>query len=284
MAGSEHTSKQFDAELEAVRARVLQMGGLVESQIRLAVESLITGDVALMNRVIEDDHRVNAMEVEIDESCNRILVRRQPAAGDLRMVMTVIKTITDLERIGDEAEKIARMAKLLSQKERLYLPRYNEIKHASDIALDMLRKSLDAFARLDLATAAQVVRQDEQVDEEFRAIMRYLITFMMEDPRTISTSLEILFVAKAIERIGDHAKNMSEYVVYMVKGRDVRHVTVEEIEREVQRIIRFPCNNNPSSLQSISAPTVFACKSPVWRMTSSTCWMACAKRCAWPPA
>ena len=235
MANNEHTSKQFDAELEAVRARVLQMGGLVESQIRLAVESLVSGDVALMNNVIGDDHRVNAMEVEIDESCSRILVRRQPAAGDLRMVMTVIKTITDLERIGDEAEKIARMAKLLSQQERLRLPRYNEIKRAAEIALDMLRKSLDAFARLDLATAATVVRQDELVDEEFRAIMRYLITFMMEDPRTISTSLEILFVAKAIERIGDHAKNMSEYVVYMVKGRDVRHVTVEEIEREVKQ-------------------------------------------------
>ena len=228
MANSEHISKQFDAELEAVRSRVLQMGGLVESQIRQAVDSLVNGDVALMNRVI-------AMEVEIDEICNHILVRRQPAAGDLRMVMTVIKTITDLERIGDEAEKIARMAKLLSQKERLYLPRYNEIKRASAIVLDMLHKSLDAFARLDLATAATVVRQDELVDEEFRTIMRYLITFMMEDPRTISTALEILFVAKAIERIGDHAKNMSEYVVYMVKGRDVRHVTVEEIEREVQR-------------------------------------------------
>jgi len=234
MINSEHTSKQFDAELEAVRARVLQMGGMVESQIRLAIESLISGDVELMNRVIEDDHRVNALEVEIDESCNHILVRRQPAAGDLRMITTVIKTITDLERIGDEAEKIARMAKLLSQKERLRHPRYHQIKQASDIALDMLRKSLDAFARLDLSMAAQVVRQDEQVDEEFRSIMRYLITFMMEDPRTISTSLEILFVAKAIERIGDHAKNMSEYVVYMVKGRDVRHVTVEELEREVR--------------------------------------------------
>ncbi|MDE2117272.1 MAG: phosphate signaling complex protein PhoU [Betaproteobacteria bacterium] len=233
MAVTEHTSKQFDAELEAVRARVLQMGGLVESQIQFALDALISGDVALMNRVIGDDHRVNAMEVEIDESCNHIIARRQPAAGDLRMVMTVIKTITDLERIGDEAEKIARMAKLLSQKERLILPRYNEIKHAAELALDMLRKSLDAFARLDLATAAQVVRQDEQVDEEFRTIMRSLITFMMEDPRTISTALEILFVAKAIERIGDHAKNMSEYVVYMVKGRDVRHVTVEEIEREI---------------------------------------------------
>jgi phosphate transport system protein len=232
MAATEHTSKQFDAELEAVRARVLQMGGLVESQIKLAIEALIGGDVAVMNRVIADDHRVNALEVEIDENCNQIIARRQPAAGDLRMVMTVIKTITDLERIGDEAEKIARMAKLLSQKERLILPRYNEIKHAAELALDMLRKSLDAFARLDLSTAAQVVRQDELVDEEFRTIMRYLITFMMEDPRTISTALEILFVAKAIERIGDHAKNMSEYVVYMVKGRDVRHVTVEEIERE----------------------------------------------------
>ncbi|MES1981433.1 MAG: phosphate signaling complex protein PhoU [Pseudomonadota bacterium] len=233
MISTEHTSKKFDAELEAVRARVLQMGGLVESQIRLAIDALVNGDVDLMNRVIEDDHRVNALEVEIDESCNHILVRRQPAAGDLRMVMAIIKTITDLERIGDEAEKIARMGKLLSQKERLFLPRYTEIKHAAELALDMLRKSLDAFARLDLAIAAKVVRQDEQVDEEFRVIMRYLITFMMEDPRTISTSLEILFVAKAIERIGDHAKNMSEYVVYMVKGRDVRHVTVEEIEREV---------------------------------------------------
>jgi len=234
MVNSEHTSKQFDAELEAIRARVLQMGGMVESQIRLAIESLITGDVELMNRVIEDDHRVNALEVEIDESCNHVLVRRQPAAGDLRMITTVIKTITDLERIGDEAEKIARMAKLLSQKENLRHPRYTQIKQASDIALDMLRKSLDAFARLDLSITAEVVRQDEQVDEEFRSIMRYLITFMMEDPRTISTSLEILFVAKAIERIGDHAKNMSEYVVYMVKGRDVRHVSVEELEREVR--------------------------------------------------
>jgi len=233
MAATEHTSKQFDAELEAVRARVLQMGGLVESQVQLALEALMSGDVALMNRVIEDDHRVNALEVEIDENCNHIIARRQPAAGDLRMVMTVIKTITDLERIGDEAEKIARMAKLLSQRERLNIPRHTEIKHAAELALDMLRKSLDAFARLDLTSAAQVVRQDEQVDEEFRAIMRYLITFMMEDPRTISNALEILFVAKAIERIGDHAKNMSEYVVYMVKGRDVRHVTVEEIEREI---------------------------------------------------
>ena len=233
MLSTEHTSKQFDAELEAVRAQVLQMGGLVESQIQLAIEALINDDVPLMDRVIDDDHRVNAMEVQIDESCNQIIVRRQPAAGDLRMVMTVVKTITDLERIGDEAAKIARMGKLLSQRKSLILPRYTEIKLISELALDMLHKSLDAFARLDLFYTAQVVRQDELVDEEFRSIMRYLITYMMEDPRTISIALEILFIAKAIERIGDHAKNMSEYVVYMVKGKDVRHVTVEEIEREV---------------------------------------------------
>lgn len=235
MTNNDHTSRQFDADLEAIRASVLQMGGLVESQIKSAVESLVNSDVNLMNRVVEDDHRVNAMEVKIDEACSQVIARRQPTASDLRLVMTVVKTITDLERIGDEAEKIARMAKLLSQRSMLNLPRYQEIKHAADIVVDMLRKSLDAFARLDVMMAAQVVRQDDQVDDEFRAIMRYLITFMMEDPRTISNSLEILFIAKAIERIGDHAKNISEYVIYMVKGRDVRHITVDEIEREVQQ-------------------------------------------------
>ena len=235
MVSSEHTSKQFDTELSAVRDRVLQMGGLVESQIQRAIDSLINRDEDLMARVIADDHHVNALEVEIDESCNHIIACRQPAAGDLRMVMTIIKTISDLERIGDEAKKIARMAKLLAMKEQLNgMPRYTEIRHVAKLAQDMLNKSLDAFARLDLSGVAHIVRQDEQVDEEFRAIMRHLITFMMEDPRTISTSFEILFVAKAIERIGDHAKNMSEHVVYMVKGRDVRHVSLEEIEREVQ--------------------------------------------------
>jgi len=235
MLSNDHISKQFDTELESIRASVLQMGGLVESQIKNAIESLVGGDVALMNRVIAEDHRVNGMEVKIDEACSQMIARRQPTAGDLRLVMTVVKTITDLERIGDEAEKIARMAKRLSHKNVLEIPRYHEIKHASEIAVDMLRKSLDAFARLDVVMAAQVVRQDDQVDEEFRAIMRYLITFMMEDPRTISTALEILFVAKAIERIGDHAQNMAEYVIYMVKGRDVRHITVDEIEREVRQ-------------------------------------------------
>ncbi|MCE5180932.1 MAG: phosphate signaling complex protein PhoU [Betaproteobacteria bacterium] len=230
----EHISKQFDTELETVRARVLQMGGLVEEQIVNAVEALINSRLELADEVISRDPEVNAMEVEIDEVCAHIIARRQPTAGDLRMVMTVIKTITDLERIGDEAEKIARMSKLIYQADRLSSPRFAEIKVMSGIVLDMLRKSLDAFARLDIATAVQVPRQDIEVDEAFRSCMRHLITFMMEDPRTISTSLEVLFAAKAVERIGDHAKNMSEYVVYMVKGKDVRHTTVEEIEREVE--------------------------------------------------
>lgn len=234
MVNKEHISKQFDADLEEVRTRVLQMGGFVEQQIEHAIEALTSGDEELIEQVISYDHRVNAMEVSIDEICNQIIARRQPTASDLRMIMMVIKTITDLERIGDEAEKIARMARLIYAADRMHIPRFVEIKHMASIAMDMVHKALDSFARLDLNTAAQIVRQDELVDEEFRSIMRQLITFMMEDPRKISTSIEILFVAKAIERIGDHAKNMSEYVVYMVKGKDVRHVTAEEIEREVR--------------------------------------------------
>jgi phosphate transport system protein len=227
-----HTLKQFDAELEAVRSRVLQMGGLVEEQITNAIEALSTGDTDLAERVVQDDHRVNALEVEIDEDCNQMIALRQPTASDLRMIMTVVKTITDLERIGDEAEKIGRMTKLLYANDQLAMPRFTEIRHMSDIVVDMLRKALDAFARLDLAAAAQVVRQDMDVDSEYRASLRHLITFMMEDPRKISMSIEILFVIKALERCGDHAKNMAEYVVYMVRGKDVRHVALEEIERE----------------------------------------------------
>jgi phosphate transport system protein len=229
---SEHTSKQFDAELESVRSRVLQMGGLVEEQIVRATEGLMSGDMALLDRVIADDHRVNGLEVELDEACSHVIARRQPAAGDLRLLMTVIKTITDLERIGDEAEKIARMAKLIHGAERQHMPRM-DLTHVADRARAMLRQSLDAFARLDVSEAMRVVKQDRAVDDEFRAIMRQLITFMMEDPRTISRSLEILFIAKAIERIGDHAKNMCEYVVYMVKGRDVRHTAIEDVEKEI---------------------------------------------------
>lgn len=228
----DHTLKQFDTELEEIRSRVLQMGGLVEEQITRAIEALTTGNVVLARQVMEDDYRVNALEVAIDEECSTVIARRQPAAKDLRMVMTVVKTITDLERIGDEAAKIARMTRAIYDSDRPTVPRVTEISHVADIALGMLRNALDAFARLDLAVAAKVVRQDEQVDQAFASILRQLITFMMEDPRTISHAIEILFIAKAIERIGDHSKNMSEYVVYLVKGKDVRHITVEAFERE----------------------------------------------------
>jgi phosphate transport system protein len=227
MIGEHHTSKQFDAELEAVRTRVLQMGGMVEQQIVRAVDGLSSGEMTVIDEVIEDDHRVNALEVQLDEDCSHIIARRQPAASDLRLLIAVIKTITDLERIGDEAEKIARMAKLIYSAERMHMPRM-EIKNMAGLALAMLRKALDAFARLDVKAALEVVRQDEAVDAEFRAVLRQLITFMMEDPRTISRCLEVLFIAKAIERIGDHSKNMAEYVIYMVQGRDVRHLREDE--------------------------------------------------------
>jgi phosphate transport system protein len=229
---SEHTSKQYDAELESVRAKVLQMGGLVEQQISQALEALVNANPKLADEVISNDHRVNALEVSVDEDCSHIIARRQPAAGDLRMIMMVVKTITDLERIGDEATKIARVAQKIYESDRMYSPRFTEIKSMTAMAREMLRTSLDAFARLDPTKTVEVARQDEQVDEQFRAVMRQLITFMLEDPRTISMSLEVLFVAKAIERIGDHAKNIAEYVVYMVKGKDVRHTSVQEMERE----------------------------------------------------
>ena len=228
----EHIFKQFDADLEAVRSQVLKMGGLVEEQIIHAIDALSTGNTDLADQVIASDHRVNALEVAIDEDCSHIIARRQPTAGDLRIVMMIVKTITDLERIGDEAAKIARMTKLIYAKNTVSAPRFIEIKHMGNLVLEMLRKSLDGFARLEVTSAGQIARQDIQVDEEFRLVLRHLITFMMEDPRTISVAIDILFAAKAIERMGDHAKNMSEYVVYMVKGKDVRHTTPEEIERE----------------------------------------------------
>ncbi len=230
---TEHTFKQFDMDLESVRANVLKMGGLVEEQITRSVEALVSGQLKLADEVIASDHNVNALEVQIDEDVAHIIARRAPTASDLRMLMMVVKTITDLERIGDEAAKIARMAKLVHQSERLSLPRFNEVKYMSTLVLEMLRKALDGFARLDASNAAAIARQDAEVDEEFRLNLRHLITFMMEDPRTISVSIDILFVAKAIERMGDHAKNMSEYVVYMVKGKDVRHTSPEEMEKEL---------------------------------------------------
>ncbi len=229
---TEHTFKQYDAELEAVRGKVLEMGGLVEQQIISALDSLVKLDPNIAKEVMENDKRVNTLEVQIDEDCSHIIARRQPTAGDLRMVMMMVKTITDLERIGDEATKIARTALKIYEEDRMYKPRFNEIKAMVALVREMLRTSLDGFARLDVSKTVEVAKQDELVDEQFRAATRQLITYMLEDPRTISMSLEVLFVAKALERIGDHAKNIAEYVVYMVKGKDVRHATMEEMERE----------------------------------------------------
>ena len=229
---TEHSYKEYDIELEAVRAQVLKMGGLVEENILSAVEALKKDDIDLAKQVIKIDDAVNTLEMEIDEAASRIIAKRQPAAGDLRMIIMILKSITDLERIGDEATKIARVAQKIYESDRMYKPRFNEINTMVGLVREMLRTSLDAFARLDVTKTVNVARQDEQVDEQFRAAMRQLITFMLEDPRTISMSLEVLFVAKAIERIGDHAKNIAEYVVYMVKGKDVRHTTVDEMERE----------------------------------------------------
>lgn len=229
---SEHTSKQYDAELESVRAKVLQMGGLVEQQLVKALNALVELDSAQANEVIQIEQRVNELEVQVDEDCSHIIARRQPAAGDLRMIMMVVKTITDLERIGDEATKIARVAQKFCDADRIFTPKFTEIKNMVALSREMLRTALDGFARLDSSKTAEVARQDEQVDEQFRSAMRQLITFMLEDPRTISMSLEVLFVAKSLERIGDHAKNIAEYVVYMVKGKDVRHSSLDIIERE----------------------------------------------------
>ncbi|AXK40713.1 phosphate signaling complex protein PhoU [Crenobacter cavernae] len=229
---AEHISKQFDMELETIRTRVLQMGGLVEQQILSAVEALMTGDMARFDKVIAEDALVNALEVAIDDDCQHIIARRQPAASDLRMVITVIKTITDLERIGDEAQKIARMGKIIYESDRFQVPRFREVNKMADVAVSMLRRALDSFARLDPKAALELAEEDEQLDQDFAAEIRQLITFMMEDPRTISMSIDTLFIAKAIERIGDHSKNISEYVVYLVKGKDIRHTTLDEKKRE----------------------------------------------------
>ena len=234
MTYSEHLSKQYDAELDTLRSRVLQMGGLVETQILAAIDGFTTGDRELIERVIDTELRVNGYEVSIDNDCSHVIVRRQPAATDLRLIMAVSKTVTDLERSGDEAEKIARMSQKIHESDRLQVQRFAEIRHVGNIAVNMLRQALDAFARLDAAQAAKVVREDIAIDDEFRSIVRQLVTFMMEDPRTISTALEILWIAKAIERIGDHAKNMAENVIYIVKGTDVRHTKFEDLEREAK--------------------------------------------------
>jgi phosphate transport system protein len=220
---SEHTSKQYDAELESVRAKVLEMGGLVEQQIADAMTALVSSDHTLAQMVSTKDHQVNALEVQIDEDCSHIIARRQPAAGDLRMILMMIKTITDLERIGDEAAKIARFAISIHEANRAWSTKFSDVKSMAAVAQTMLRMALDAFARSDETKVHDIAVMDEKVDEQYQAAIRQMITFVLEDPRTISMTLEVLFVAKAIERIGDHAKNISEYVVYMVKGKDVRH-------------------------------------------------------------
>jgi phosphate transport system protein len=229
----EHISKQFDAELEAVRSRVLQMGGLVEEQIVKAVEGLASGDIEALDRVIEDDHRVNAMEVGRDESCSQIIARRQPAASDLRLVMAIIKTITDLERIGDEVEKVGNIAARLATMEKP-ADNYREIRHLGRLVTEMVHDALHAFARLDADEAFEVARRDRKVDEEYEAVQRQSITFMMEDPRSIRRALEIMWVVRALERIGDHAKNICEYTVYMVHGKDIRHLSIEDAERQIR--------------------------------------------------
>ena len=206
------------------------MGALVVQQIIDALESLISGNQKLAKNVIKKDHLVNGLEVQVDEDCSHIIARRQPTAGDLRMVLMMIKTITDLERIGDEATKIARFALKASESTQKLTPRFVEIKAMANTARNMLHMALDAFARSDATKVIAIAHMDEEVDEQYQAAIRQLITFMLEDPRTISISLEVLFLAKAVERIGDHAKNISEYVVYMVKGKDVRHISMEEME------------------------------------------------------
>ena len=222
---NEHLSKQFDAELESIRSRVLEMGGLVESQIRRALEGFSTGERALLDDVIATDRRVNEMEVSLDGACRHVIVKRQPAANDLRLIFGITKTVTDLERIGDEAQKIARMGKSIHERDGDRLTRTADVRHAAEIVLAMLRRALDAFARLDTHSAQEVIQQDQLIDNEFQSLLRQLVTYMMEDPRTITTSLDVIWVAKAIERMGDHAKNMAEYVIYIVKGTDVRHIT-----------------------------------------------------------
>ncbi len=227
-----HTSKNFDLELESLRTRVLQMGGLAEQQVQKAVDGLYSGNKQLLEGVIRDDDLINRMEIEIDALCNQIIAKRQPTAIDLRMIVSVLKAISDIERVGDKARKIARLGISISSQSGA--PLNVELKHMTETALKMLRLSLDGFARLDVALVTEAVRLDEQVNSEYRGIARQLITYMMEDPRTITRSLDILTIAKAIERIGDHATNIAEYVVYMVKGLNVRHATLEEVEARLR--------------------------------------------------
>jgi len=239
MGSGDHISKQYDQQLEEMRSRVLQMGGLVESQLRAALDAFEQADVEAAQVVVDGDRRVNEQEIELDRMVNYVIARRQPTAGDLRMITGVAKTTTDLERAGDEATKIARAAKWLREKGGGYrLNRIPDIRSAGDIVSEMLRGALDAFARMDSSAAAKIIREDVGVDDRFKAILRQLITFMMEDARTISAAIDTVWVAKAIERVGDHAKNIAEHVIFIAEGTDVRHVPLDDLPstpREAQR-------------------------------------------------
>ena len=230
---SHHISRQFNVELEDVRQRVLAMGGLVEQQIADATRALVEGNGTLGQEVSRADHKVNGLEVYIDEECSRILARRQPTASDLRLVVAVIKTITDLERIGDEVEKVGNIAARLATMEKP-ADNYREIRHLGRLVTEMVHDALHAFARLDADEAFEVARRDRKVDEEYESVQRQSITFMMEDPRSIRRALEVMWVVRALERIGDHAKNICEYTVYMVHGKDIRHLSLEDAERQVR--------------------------------------------------
>ncbi len=231
-----HISQQFDAELNDIRSRVLEMGGFVEQQLSNAIHSLAENDSELAELVVSSDYKVNAMEVGIDEECVQILARRQPAASDLRLVIAAIKTITDLERIGDEAERIGRMAVHLAERptSRKHKSPLADIEHLGEHVRRMLHNALDSFARLDVDLAVNVAHEDRKVDQEYEGLMRQLITFMMEDPRSIPYALDIMWSARALERIGDRSCNICEYVIYLVRGKDVRHVSLEQMELEAR--------------------------------------------------
>lgn len=229
-----HLSSQFDSELNGVSSRVMELGGLVESQIRLATYSLSQLSAEVANEVLEAEVRVNAMEIDIDRELSSIIARRQPTARDLRLLIAISKTTANLERAGDEADKIARMVKSIIESGSARALPSSDLRVAAELASGLLRKALDAFARLDTAVALSILKEDDQIDKEFDGFVRKLITYMMEDPRTISASLDLLFVAKAIERIGDHAKNIAECIIYIVKGEDVRHTPMAQIESAIR--------------------------------------------------
>lgn len=226
-----HISSQLNEALEHVRGRVLRMGGVVEQQIVRAMRALTEADVLLAEEVASNDYQVNSLEVSLDEECTQILARRQPAAGDLRLVVAILKTITDLERIGDEAEKIARTA--ISSTDRRPAPNHASLEGLANHVRGMLRDALDAFARLDAEAALAVAHEDTRVDHEYEMIMRQCITYMMEDQRTIRSMIDLMWCARALERIGDHASNICEYVIFLVEGKDVRHTTLDEMAQVV---------------------------------------------------